>query len=125
MERYVNDTSGLGIDASPTDAAHPHLEAVPLTAVYGGYQHYWFKKLRSSAVYGFAQVENTDLQPGSAYHQSDYGAANLIWNPFGSLNVGTEFLYGWIVKKDNSGANATRFMFSAKYNFVKTAPAKK
>jgi hypothetical protein len=125
MERYVNDTSGLGIDASPTDAAHPHLEAVPLTALYGGYQHYWFKQLRSSAVYGFAQAENTDLQSASAYHQSDYTAANLIWNPFGSLNVGTEFLYGWIVKKDNSGANAPRFMFSAKYNFVKTAPAKK
>ena len=36
MERYVNDTSGLGIDAQPADAANPHLEAVPLTAIYGG-----------------------------------------------------------------------------------------
>jgi hypothetical protein len=98
---------------------------VPLTAVYGGYQHYWVKQLRSSAVYGFAQAQTTDLEASSAYHQSDYGAANLIWNPFGSLNVGTEFLYGWRVQKNKATGNDTRFMFSAKYNFIKTAPTKK
>ena len=125
MERYVNDTSGLGIDAQPTDAARPHLEAVPLTAIYGGYQHYWTSKLRSSAIYGFAQTENTDLQPDSAYHQSNYGAANIIWNPIGSLNVGTEILYGWLVNKDGASANDTRFMFSAKYNFIKMPETKK
>jgi hypothetical protein len=76
-------------------------------------------------VYGFAQVQNTGLEPGSTYHQSNYTAANLIWNPFGSFNVGTEFLYGWVVKKDNSKANAPRFMFSAKYNFIKEGNAKR
>jgi hypothetical protein len=98
-ERYLNDTSGLGIDAAPANAASPYLKAVPLTAVYGGYQHHWSKQLRSSVVYGFAQVENTDLEPGSAFHQSNYAATNLIWNPFGSLNLGAEVLYGWIDKK--------------------------
>ncbi len=120
-ERYVNDTSGLGIDAAPTNALNPHLRPIPLTATYAGFQHYWVKKVRSSVVYGFAQAQNTDLQNGSAFHQSNYSAANIIWNPFGSLNVGTEFLYGWIIKKDNSTANAPRFMFSAKYNFVKAS----
>jgi hypothetical protein len=122
-ERYVNDTSGLGIDAAPKD--QQHLKALPLTAIYGGYQHHWISQLRSSAVYGFAQVQNTSLEPGSTYHQSNYTAANLIWNPFGSFNVGTEFLYGWVVKKDNSKANAPRFMFSAKYNFIKEGNAKR
>ena len=124
-ERYVNDTSGLGIDAAPDSTENRHLKAVPLAATYGGYQHYWLRNLRSSVVYGFAQVENTNLQPGSTFHQSNYSAANLIWNPFGSLNVGTEFLYGWIVKKDKSGANVPRFMFSAKYNFIKQGETKK
>ena len=124
MERYVNDTSGLGTDAAPTDAVRPHLKPVPLTATYAAYQHYWLKQLRSSVVYGFAQTQNTDLQPGSAFHQSNYSATNLIWNPFGSLNVGAEFLYGWVVKKDKASANASRIMFSAKYNFVKAGDAK-
>jgi len=124
IERYVNDTSGLGTDAAPTDALRPHLKPVPLTAIYGGYQHYWDKRVRSSFVYGFAQAQNTDLQTGSAFHQSNYSAANIIWNPFGSLNVGAEFLYGWVVKKDKSSANAPRFMLSAKYNFVKAGDTK-
>jgi hypothetical protein len=125
MERYVNDTSGLGIDAQPADAARPHLKAVPLTAVYGGYQHYWLKQLRSSAVYGFAQTDNTDLQSTTSYHQSNYAAGNLIWNPFGSLNVGAEVLYGWLVEQNRASADDTRFMFSAKYNFIKMNPTKK
>lgn len=119
-ERYVNDTSGLGTDAAPANTANPYLKAVPLTAVYGGYQHYWAKRWRSSLVYGFAQTQNTDLQVGSSFHQSNYSAANLIWNPLGSVNVGGEVLYGWIVKENNTRANDTRFLFSAKYNFVKS-----
>jgi hypothetical protein len=122
-ERYVNDTSGLGIDAAPKN--QQHLKALPLTAVYGGFQHYWIKQLRSSAVYGFAQVQDTSLEPGSTFHKSNYSAANLIWNPFGSFNVGTEFLYGWVVKKDNSKADAPRFIFSAKYSFIKEGETKK
>jgi hypothetical protein len=125
MERYVNDTSGLGIDAQPADPASPHLQAVPITAIYGGYQHYWAKKVRSSAVYGFAQTENTNLESASSYHQSNYAAGNIIWNPYGSLNVGTEILYGWLVEQNKASANDTRFIFSAKYNFIKTAEIKK
>jgi hypothetical protein len=124
MERYVNDTAGLGTDAAPANAADPHLKAVPLTAIYGAYQHYWMKRLRSSAVFGYDQTQNTDLQPPSSYHQSDYSAANIIWNPIGSLDVGTEFLYGWLVQKDKASANAPRFMLSAKYSFVKMPASK-
>jgi hypothetical protein len=75
--------------------------------------------LRSSAVYGFAQVQNTEAQPSSAFHQSNYTAVNLIWNPYGSLTLGMEFLYGWWVNEDGSSGNAPRIMFSAKYNFAR------
>jgi hypothetical protein len=126
MERYINDTSGLGIDAAPENPADPHLVAVPVFATYGGYQHYWNKSLRSSGVYGFVQVQNTDLEPGSTFHKSDYSAVNLIWTPFalGTLNLGTEFLYGELIEKNDARATGSRFMFSAKYNFIKTGPAK-
>jgi hypothetical protein len=121
MERYVNDISGLGIDVAVVSSYQPHLRAVPVVAPYFGYQHYWGSKVRSSVIYGFDQVNNTAYQPGSTYHKSDYMAGNLIWNVFGSLNMGTEFLYGWVKYKDNSSANAPRIMFSAKYdlNFVR------
>jgi hypothetical protein len=50
---------------------------------------------------------------------SNYTTGNLIWNPYGSLTLGMEFLYGWRVNEDGSSGNAPRIMFSAKYNFVR------
>jgi hypothetical protein len=123
IERYINDTSGLGIDAAVISLANPVLKAVPVVATYGGFQHFWYPRLRSNAVYGFVQVQNTEAQPAHTYHQSNYSAGNLIWNPFGSLTVGMEFLYGWRVNKDGSSGNAPRIMFSAKYNFIRTQSA--
>lgn len=118
IERYINDSSGLGIDAAVISAQKPQLEAVPVTAAYGGYQHYWLPKLRSSLVYGFLQAENTSAQTNASFHRSGYGAMNLIWSPVSQLSFGTEFLYGWRVNKDGSTGNAPRIQISAKYNFM-------
>ena len=123
IERYINDTTGLGEDAAVSSLQNPHIQALPVVATYGGLQHFWFDKLRSSIVYSFVQVQNTFAQPGSVYHQGNYTVGNLIWNPYGSLTVGAEFLYGWRVNKDGSSGNAPRVQFSAKYNFVRTQAA--
>jgi len=120
IERYINDTSGLGEDAAVSSLNNPHIQALPVVATYGGLQHFWIPRLRSRVVYSFVQVQNTEAQPGSVYHQGNYTAGNLIWNPFGSLTLGGEFLYGWRVNKDGSTGNAPRIQFSAKYNFVRT-----
>jgi len=125
IERYLNDTSGLGIDAAVKSTQDPHLKAVPVVAAYGSYQHFWVDRVRSSIMYGFVQVDNTNFQPGTVFHQSNYTAGNLIWNVYGSLHVGTEFLYGWVVKKDGTTGNAPRLMVSAKYNFVKAGTSGK
>lgn len=119
ISRYIQDTSGLGIDAEPTSATNPHLEATPAAGVEASYQHYWTKTLRSSAVYSYAAVNDTDLAAPDTYNHATYTAVNLIWNPFGSLNVGAEFLYGWAEEQDGEKANAPRIQFSVKYNFVK------
>jgi len=122
ISRYLQDTSGLGIDAEVTSAAHPHLEATPAVGVEASYQHYWRKSLRSSAFYSYAAVNNTELASASNYNHATYSGANLIWNPYGSLNVGAEFLYGWAMDQNALKANAPRIQFSAKYSFVKTDP---
>lgn len=124
ISRYVNDSSGLGIDAAVISLQNPQLEAVPMVAAYGGYQHFWFDKLRSSVVYGFLQTENTPAQVSSAFHRSGYGSANLIWSPIPQLSFGSEFLYGWRVNKDNSTGNAPRIQISAKYNFMQMKSSK-
>lgn len=124
IQRYLNDTSGLGIDAQVISAQDPHLEAVPVVGTYAGYQHYWFSKLRSSVVYGFLQAQTTAAEANSAFHRSEYSAVNLIWNPLTPLHFGAEFLYGWRVNKDNSTGNAPRIQLSAKYNFMQMKSSK-
>jgi len=122
ISRYIQDTSGLGIDAEPTSMASPHLEATPAVGTYADYQHYWLRALRSNAIYSYADVNNTDLAPPKTYNHATYTSANLIWNPYGSFNVGAEFLYGWTMLQDGQKANAPRIQFSAKYSFVKVKP---
>ena len=126
VSRYIQDTSGLGIDAEVTAPPSPHLRATPAVGVDAAYQHYWTKTLRSSAIFSYAAVQNTKVLPANPYNHSDYSGANLIWNPLSSsLNVGAEFLYGWQELQDGSKGNAPRIQFSAKYNFVKINPVTK
>lgn len=125
ISRYIQDTSGLGIDAAVISVAKPHLKAIPAVGAEAAYQHYWSKGLRSNLVYSYAHAQNTAFQPGSTFHKSDYFAGNLIWNPFGSLNVGAEYLYGWQVLKNGKTGNAPRFQVSLKYSFVKVDRDKK
>ena len=126
VSRYIQDSSGLGIDAEVISAADPHLRATPAVGTDLAYQHYWTKTLRSSAVFSYAAVQNTHYLPANPYNHSDYSAANLIWNPYSSsLNVGAEFLYGWQQLQSGAKGNAPRIQFSAKYSFVKLNPIAK
>ena len=61
ISRYIQDTSGLGIDAEPASGVTTHLVATPAVGIEASYQHYWTKRLRSSAIYSYAAVNNTDL----------------------------------------------------------------
>src|SRR3981189_1616651 len=70
ISRYLQDTSGLGIDAEPKSSTS--LAATPAVGVEAAYQHYWLKNLRSSAIYSYAAVNNTALfasaTPGTFNH---------------------------------------------------------
>ena len=72
ISRYIQDTSGLGIDAEPTSTPTPHLQATPAVGVEAAYQHYWLKRLRSSAFYSYAAVNNTDLAAPTTYNHATY-----------------------------------------------------
>jgi hypothetical protein len=125
ISRYIQDASGLGIDAAVISAADPHLRATPAVGIMAAFQHYWTSSLRSNVIYGQTQVTNTAFQTKSTYHKSQYGSVNLIWNPFGSLEVGAQYHYGWKDLKDGEKGNASRFQISAKYSFVKVDRDKK
>src|SRR5262249_51885497 len=91
ISRYIQDSAGLGIDAAVISDTNPHLKATPAVGIVADYQHYWTDRLRSNLIYGFTQVTNTAFQAGATFHESQYGSANVIWNPFGSLEFGLQY----------------------------------
>jgi hypothetical protein len=119
ISRYVGDAGGLNLDAAPRSETDLSLRALPLFATTGSYQHYWTPVLRSNGTFGFVQVQNTAFQPGTNLHKSTYSSVNLIWNPFGSIDVGAEFIYGWVQNKNGDHATAPRIQFTGRYRFVK------
>lgn len=125
ISRYINDTSGLGLDASPKSVSDPSLKATPAFAPYVAYQHYWTGKVRSTGTFGYVLIQNSAFDAPSTYHKTTYSEANVIWNPLGSLNVGAEFLYGWRENKNGQHNYAPRIQFSAKYSFIKMKPDNK
>ena len=122
ISRYVGDTAPLNLDAAPKSLTNLSLEALPLFGTYGSYQHWWLPELRSSATFSFVRVDNTAFQAGNTYHEGSYASGNLIWRAVGSLDLGAEFIYGWVENKSGARANAPRFQITGRYTFVKLHP---
>lgn len=119
IARYTGDAATLGLDAAPRMQTDLTLKALPTFAPWISYQHFWNESLRSSATFGWLQIQNTAFQPEDTYHKSSYTSANIIWNVYGSLSVGAELMYGWVREKSGATANAPRFQISGRYTFVK------
>ncbi|MFO1395421.1 MAG: DcaP family trimeric outer membrane transporter, partial [Steroidobacteraceae bacterium] len=117
IARYVSDITGLGLDAEVDPDGN--LVALEEYGGYAGYTHYWTPKLRSTAVVNYLGMNNKSWQAATAFSNSQYYSANLIWNPAGSLNVGLEVLYGRYKTNDGLSANDTRIQASVQYDFVR------
>jgi hypothetical protein len=111
---YMNDSSGLGLDAVYDG---DDLESLPTFGGVIAYQHWWDKKWDSYVVYSYASVDNADAQGPEAYHAGHYAAVNLRWHPAERVMMGVEYLYG--VREDNDGDKgyASRVQASVQYKF--------
>ncbi len=82
---------------SNNDAAYDasgDLVALPYFGLMAGYTHRWNDEFRSTASFGFIDVDNEPSQGPDAYHQTYYGSLNLVWQLRKRLSVGLEGLYG-------------------------------
>jgi hypothetical protein len=77
------------------------LRALAYFAPMGGYTHHWSEKFRSTATVGYVNLQNEQAQASTAYHETYYASANLVWQLRKRLSVGVECLYGY--KIENSG----------------------
>jgi hypothetical protein len=125
---YIQDTSGLGLDAAPVSATNTTLRAISAFGAWGAYQHWWSKSLRSSATYGFVRLDSDfDLWPKPAgtgtYKQTQYASMNLVWSPWPPFDVGLEYMFGHRMVTDQTAVEGSttgqnhRVQFTMRWNF--------
>jgi hypothetical protein len=114
---YLADTDGLNLDA----VVGPDGKLYALTGLgaHVAYTHYWNSDWRSNLVYGIARIQRSPLLGADVFHDSDYAAANLIWNPVSTLTVGLELLHGRLNVQENRYNDDTRIQGSLQYSFIK------
>jgi len=117
IARYVSDITGLGLDAVVD--ANGNLQALKTYGGYAGYTHHWSETLRSTAVAGHLGMSNEPYQAPTSFTSSQYYSANVIWNPWASVNVGMEVLHGRNKTLDGNRANDTRIQASFQYDFTR------
>lgn len=108
-----NDTSFVDSDAAFDNDG----DLVPLEYASGmlAWTHRWSTRWRSTATYGYADLENTGAQTDDAYDFTHYASTNLVYQIFKRFSVGIEGLYGYHEVKDNDDGDALRLQVSMLY----------
>jgi hypothetical protein len=107
---FANDNftySGFnGGDAAYNSAGK--LEALPFFSAMAGYTHKWCDKFRSTATFGFIDLDNRASEGPLAYHRTYYSSVNLVYQLRKRLSVGLEGLYGKKEVKDGDTGDVFR-----------------
>ena len=104
-----------GVTAVPDETGQ--LRAVGVTAIMGGYEHYWSSRATSNFVYSVAQSEDQDYYPATFNKQLDYAAVNFIyWFLPNRAWAGLEYLYGNREVFGGDEASANRLQFAIRFN---------
>jgi len=84
-----------------------NLKALPFFSAMAGYTHHWSDAFRSTATFGFNDLDNASSESAFAYHRTYYASANLVYQIRKRLSIGLEGLYGR--KEVKSGAEGDVF----------------
>jgi hypothetical protein len=123
IENYMNDAPvDIGIENNFGNSVTPIKGvALPVTGVVAFLDHNWSDRFTSSVGYSMLNIENSDAQLPSDFHQGHYGIANLLYKPIPRVTMGSEFQFGRRVNfSDGFSADDYRLQFSFKYNWSKT-----
>jgi len=116
IQNYMNDAP---VDvAAETDGATIKGVPLPMSGLVAFVDITWNPKWTSSVGYSMLDIDNTDLQGGTAFKKGQYGLANLLFSPVKDVMMGGEVQWGDRENKNGFTSDDLRFQFSAKYNFA-------
>jgi hypothetical protein len=123
IENYMNDAPvDVGIANNPPGSRLPVKGvALPVLGVVSFLDHTWNEHFTSSVGYSLVDIQNSNAQLPSDYHQGDYAIGNLLYHPIPRVMMGGEFQWGRRVNfKDGFTSNDYRMQFSFKFDWEKT-----
>ncbi|HXJ90290.1 MAG TPA: DcaP family trimeric outer membrane transporter [Candidatus Binatia bacterium] len=121
IQNYMNDAP---VDVALKNTTNPLKPvegvALPILGLVSFLDHNWSSRFSSSIGYSLVNIENSNAQLPSDYHQGHYALTNLLYYPVPSVTVGGEFQFGRRVNfSDGFNVNDYRLQFSFKYNWKK------
>ncbi len=120
VENYMNDSQlDIGAKNNLPNPVMP-IKGVPLPVLgtVTFLDHTWSEKFQSSIGYSFENIDNSNAQLHSDFHQGDYALGNLTFYPIKNVMVGGEFQYGRRVNfSDGFNVNDYKIQFSARFNY--------
>ena len=123
IENYMNDAPvDVGIQNNPPNSRVP-IKAVtlPVLGVVTFLDHTWNEHFTSSVGYSLVDIQNSNAQKVSDFHQGDYAVGNLLYHPIPRVTMGGEFQFGRRVNfNDGFSANDYRMQFSFKFDWDKS-----
>ena len=122
IENYMNDAPvDIGAQTNFSNPITPVKGVpVPVLGVVAFLDHTWSDRFASSVGYSLVNIQNTDGQLPSAFHQGQYALANLLFHPVKKVTVGGEFQFGRRLNFiDGFNYNDYRVQFSFRYDWAK------
>lgn len=112
--RYV----GLNLANDAVIDKSNQLKAIPLTAGFMAYRHFWNEQFRSSLIYSVQEIDNDVSLTGTGVSKkTESWHANLVWSPFKGFDVGAEYTDGKRTLESGVNGKLQRVQAFAKYGF--------
>jgi hypothetical protein len=128
IENYMNDAPvDIGIriktQVNPLGTTVPAgIEgvALPVFGMSTFLDHTWNEKFSTSVGYSMLNMQNSNGEAPSAFHQGQYGILNLLYYPVKNVTIGGEFQWGRRNNfSDGFHSDDFRIQFGFKYAFSK------
>ena len=122
IENYMNDAPvDIGIKNNFSNPVTPVKgTALPVLGVVSFLDHNWSERFSSAIGYSLVDIQNSNAQAPSDYHQGHYALTNLLYHPVPAVTIGGEFQFGRRINfSDGFNVNDYRMQFSFKYDWRK------
>ena len=120
VENYFNDAPvDVRAQTNPGNPTRPVTgEALKDFGLVAFVDHRWDSHFSTALGYSRVDIDNSDLQAGTAFRSGQYALMNLLWTPLPNVVAGGEVQYAHRHDKDGVfDADDFRLQFSVRYSF--------